>query len=228
MVDAALLELEGVVFDTRELRRLSLQDALRSHGLASTIDNDKLGGCGPRESALAALSRQGVEHDDVLLDLVVLAAERNFSSRLGMGGAALYEGALDFVREVSAVVRLAAVTRARRADTDTMLRLASLSDFFTLVVSADDVLDPKPAAEGHRLAIERLGRRRPLAPSATIAIEDGTSGIQAARAAGVRSVAVGPIPAHIAMEADAYVSSIAGQTIRALDALTRPGQEHVQ
>lgn len=228
MVDAALLELEGVVFDTRELRQISLQDALRGHGLASTVDQDHLDGCTPRESAGAALAHQGVEHDEVLLDLVALAAERNFSSRLAVRGAALYEGALDFVREASATARLAAVTRARRADTDTMLRLASLSEFFTLVVSADDVLDPKPAAEGHRLAIERFARRRPLALSATIAIEDGASGIHAARAAGVRCVAVGAIPAHVAMEADAYVSSIAGQTIRALDALTRPGQEHVQ
>ena len=29
MVDAVLLELEGVVFDTHELRRIALQDALR-------------------------------------------------------------------------------------------------------------------------------------------------------------------------------------------------------
>ncbi len=228
MVDAALLELEGIVFDTRELRRNSLQDALRDHGLASTIDDDHLDGHTPRASALAALSRQGVVGDDVLLDLVVFAAERHFTSRLAVTGAALCDGALDFVREASGNARLAAVTRARRADTDTMLRLASLSEFFTLIVSADDVLDPKPAAEGHRLAIERLARRRPLAPTATIAIEDGESGIRAARAAGIRCVAVGSIPAHIAMEADAYVPSVAGQTMRALDALTRPGQEHVQ
>jgi beta-phosphoglucomutase-like phosphatase (HAD superfamily) len=228
MVDAALLELEGVVFDTRELRRNSLDDALGAHGLGPTIDDDLLGGGAPRASAVAALSRQGIADDAVLLDLVVLAAERNFTSRLVVTGAALYDGALDFVRETSANARLAAVTHARRADTETMLRLASLSEFFTLVVSADDVLDPKPAAEGHRLAIERLSRRRPLAPSATIAIESGAEGIRAARTAGVRCVAVGPIPAHVAMEADAYVPSIAGQTIRALDALTRPGQEHLQ
>ena len=228
MVDAALLELEGVVFDTRELRRVSLQDALLDHGLASTIDRDRLDGLAPRAAAQAALACQGVARDDVLLDLVAVTAERAFSSRLSLVGAALREGALDFVREASAVARLAAVTRARRADADTMLRLASLTEFFTLVVAAEDVLDAKPAPEGYRVALDRLQRQRTLAPGAVLAIEDGEPGIRAARAAGLRCVAVGPLPAHTAMEADAYVPSLADHTLRGLDQLARPGQEHLR
>ena len=73
-----------------------------------------------------------------------------------------------------------------------------------------------------------MNRQRPLSPKAVIALEDGTAGIRAARAAGVRCIAVGPIPAHIAIEADAYVTSLAGQTARSLDLLSRPGQERVQ
>lgn len=227
MVDAALLELEGVVFDTRELRRNSLHDALLEHGVASTLDSDAVDGCPPRLAAAAALTAQGVAHDDVLLDLIALSAERAFTSRLALRGAALREGARDFVREASATARLAIVTRAQRTDVDTMLRLAGLAEFFTITISADDVLDGKPAAEGHRLALERLNRQRPLAPRAAIALEDGGTGIRAARAAGIRCVAVGPMPAYVAMDADAYIPSLRGQTIRALDQLSRP-QERVQ
>jgi HAD superfamily hydrolase (TIGR01509 family) len=224
MVDAALLELEGVVFDTHDLRRVSLQDALMDHGLASTIDTERLDGYPPRAAIAAALNQQGVEHDDVLIDLVALTAERAFTSRLAVTGAALRDGALDFVREASATARLVAVTRARRSDAETMLRLASLGEFFSTVISADDVLDPKPAADSHRAAIERLKRQRPVASSNIIAIEDGIPGIRAAHAAGVRCVCVGSLPAHVVMEADAYVETLAGQTIRSLDQLSRPGQ----
>ena len=226
MVDAALLELEGVVFDTRELRRNSLHDALLGHGIASTLDPDAVDGCSPRLAAGASLAGQGVAHDDVLLDLIALGAERAFSSQLALRGAALREGARDFVREASATVRLAIVTRAHRADVETMLRLAGLSEFFTITISADDVLDGKPAAEGHRLALERQtgsGRSRPPA----IALEDSGAGIRAARAAGIRCVAVGPMAAYVAMDADAYIPSVRGQTMRALDQLSRP-QERVQ
>ena len=76
MVDAVLLELEGVVFDTHELRRIALQDALLDRGLASTVDHDQLHGFGPRAAAAAALAKQGVAQDEVLLDLVALSAER--------------------------------------------------------------------------------------------------------------------------------------------------------
>jgi len=228
MVDAVLLELEGVVFDTRELRRKALRDALLEQGLAPTHDPDRLDGFAPRAAAQAALGHQGIPHDEVLTDLIALRAERAFAASLATGGTALCEGALDFVREAAAVARLAVVTRAKRADAESMLRLASLREFFAMVVSADDVLDTKPSSETHLLAIERLGRQRPLMVGQVIAIEDGEPGIRAARAAGLRCIAVGPLAAHVAMEADAYVALLIGQTIRTLDQLSTPGQERVQ
>jgi beta-phosphoglucomutase-like phosphatase (HAD superfamily) len=108
-----------------------------------------------------------------------------------------------------------------------MLRLASLDEFFTITVAADDVLDGKPCGDGYRLALERLNRQRPVPAKAAIAIEDGPAGIRAARNAAIRCVVVGPLAAHLAIEADAYVPSLGGQTIRSLDQLSRP-QERVR
>jgi beta-phosphoglucomutase-like phosphatase (HAD superfamily) len=59
-------------------------------------------------------------------------------------------------------------------------------------------------------------------------LEDGASGIRAAHAAGIRCIAVGPIAADQAMEADAFVDSIAEHSLKSLDELSSPGQEHVQ
>lgn len=228
MVDAALIELEGVLFDTRELRRSSLREALHERQLPTDLNYDSVDGYPPRIAAALVLAELGAPTDVVLLDLITLTAERTFSARLSSTGAALCDGARDFVREASATTRLAVVTRARRADLETMLRLASLGEFFTITICSDDVLDVKPSAAGHLLAIERLNRQRALSPKAVIALEDGAPGIRAVRDAGVRCIAVGDVPAHIAIEADAYVESLAGQTARSLDLLSRPGQERVQ
>lgn len=192
------------------------------------IDTSRLDGESQRAAVLAAFAAQGAPPDEVMADLVALAAERTFSSRLGLRGAALREGALDFVREAAGTTRLAVVTRARRADADTLLRLAQLDAFFNVIVTADDVLDAKPGPEGYRIALERLAKMRPVDPRSAIAIEDGGPGIRAARAVGVRCIAVGPLPAHVAIEADAYVPSLESQTVRSLDQLSRPGQERVQ
>jgi beta-phosphoglucomutase-like phosphatase (HAD superfamily) len=62
----------------------------------------------------------------------------------------------------------------------------------------------------------------------TLALEHALAGIRAARGAGITCVAVGPLAAHVAIEADAYVLSLAPHTIRSLDHFVRTGEEHVQ
>jgi beta-phosphoglucomutase-like phosphatase (HAD superfamily) len=153
-----------------------------------------------------------------------MRAERAFSSRRATSGAALCPGARQFIENAAGATRLAVVTRARRGDADTMLRLSSLGDAFTTVVTADDLIDAKPSGEGHRLAIERLSKRRTTTARQSIALENGVAGIRAARDATVRCVAIGPLGAHVAMEANAYVPSLEGVTMRALETLIRAGE----
>jgi beta-phosphoglucomutase-like phosphatase (HAD superfamily) len=230
-LDAALLEIEGVLFDTRTMRRSTLQDALREHGLAAQVDPDLVDGLALREAAAATLRHSGepgAAHDEVLLDLVRASAERLFASRLSASGVALSAGALDFVRESAAMTRLAVVTRARRDDAQALLRLASLDEFISTVVTADDVADVKPSCEGHRRAIERLSRQRAVDERSVIVVEDSAAGIHSAHAASLRCIAVGPLPAHVALEAEAYVESLNGHSVRTLERLSRPGRERVQ
>lgn len=228
MVDAVLLELEGVVFDTRELRRLSLRDALLEHGLAPTIDPDAIDGATPRAAVERSLALQSVDHDDVLVGILTDRVERAFSKHLATSGAALCDGAYAFVENAAASARLAIVTSSRRSDVDTMLRLAALADYFSVVVAAEDVLEDKPSSEAHRLALGRLSKQRPVTLKRTLALEHGLVGIRAARNAGITCVAIGPLEAHIAIEADAYVPSLAAHTIRSLDHFLRTGEEQVQ
>lgn len=230
MVDVVLVELEGVLFDTRELRRAALADALGAHGLDASFDVDAVDGWPTAAGVRAVVASRVVGGDDVLADLITLRADRAFAARLAMGGAAMRDGARTFVERAAVSVRLAAVTRARRDDADAMLRLAGISDLFTVLVTADDVFDAKPSPAPYALALDRLRRQRgaEVAPSAALAIEDGVAGCRAARAVSVRCVAVGPLPAHAALEADAYVDSLVGHTVRTLDELSRRRQERVQ
>jgi HAD superfamily hydrolase (TIGR01509 family) len=205
MVDVVLLELEGVVFDTREIREVSVREAMAALGIADAS-----------------------EVDDVMADLVQLRAARAFSTHVATRGLAMQPGARVLIEEAAATARLAAVTRASRAELDAMIRLAGLESAFTVTVCADDVLAPKPSAAGYNLALDRLGRRRAVAPAAVLALEDDAAGIRAARAAGTRCVVVGAVAAHVAIEADAYVDSLEGHTLASLDRLSRPGVERVQ
>ena len=193
MVDVALIELEGVVFDTRAPRYEGLREAFIAQGLDVALVPDIVDGLAPRAAVVATLANASMTADDVLVDLLTVRAERAFSRRLAVGGVGLRPGARAFIQAAAGKARLASVTRAIRADADAMLRLAGLDTTFTIVVCADDTLDIKPAADGYELALERLKRQRPFARGAVLALEDGAPGIRAARAANIRCAAVGPL-----------------------------------
>jgi len=228
MIDVALIEIEGVLFETAELRRSTLSEALHAHGMDAVIDPDLVDGWTSRAAAAAALAGTSFEHDDVLMDLIALSAERAFAARVAMSGVGVNAGARAFVEHAAAHGRIGVVTRMSRADAATLLRLADLDQFVTTIFSRDDVFDAKPSPEGYRVALSRLRRQRGDEPLKVIALEDGTPGIRAAHAAGLRCVAAGAVPPHVAMEADGYVAALDGQTLRSLELLSAPGRERVQ
>ena len=99
----------------------------------------------------------------------------------------VYPGVERLVRRLAGSCRLAVVSGTWRENVEVVLRAAGLAEAFAFVVGKEDVEAPKPDPAGYRLALGRLG----LKPSQVIALEDSATGLAAARAAGLRPVAVG-------------------------------------
>jgi HAD superfamily hydrolase (TIGR01509 family) len=101
----------------------------------------------------------------------------------------LYTGAADLVRALAARhgLRLGVVTTTWRENVDVVLGAAGIVDRFAVVVAKEDVAAVKPDPEAYRLALSRLR----LGPEAAVALEDSPTGLAAARAAGIRALAVG-------------------------------------
>lgn len=91
---------------------------------------------------------------------------------------------LDLLR--SAGARLAVGSSAPPENVDLILDAGGLRDYFSVSVDGKQVSRGKPAPDVFLIAAEKLG----LAPEHCIVIEDAPVGIQAARAAGMRAVAV--------------------------------------
>ena len=88
------------------------------------------------------------------------------------------------------------------------------------MISDDDPFPEKPSPEPYLAALERLARRRPVSYAHVVALEDGITGVRAAKAAGLRCAVVGTLPVHLAVNADALIPSLVGQTAASIDALT--------
>jgi beta-phosphoglucomutase-like phosphatase (HAD superfamily) len=220
MVDAVLLEWEGVLADTGAARRDSLLRALADEGvlLSAAAYDACCEGTGAHGAASAALASVG-RPDPTLAELVALRAGRSFTERLARGFT-LQPGAAEFVAGAAHRARIAIVTRASRGETEIALRLSGFESAVASVVTADDVLVPPPAPELYQRALAHLSRRRSVARErgAVVALAQGSAALLAARAAGVRTLAVGA-PAHVAVDADAAVSDLTGLTLDAVAAL---------
>jgi HAD superfamily hydrolase (TIGR01509 family) len=96
-------------------------------------------------------------------------------------------GAFDFIEDVSrAGIPMAVATSASASRTRSTLRRVGVLDHFQAVVTGDDVPEGKPNPAIYRLACARVKS----APAATVAIEDAVAGVQAAKAAGLKCVAI--------------------------------------
>ncbi|HWE38245.1 MAG TPA: HAD family phosphatase [Isosphaeraceae bacterium] len=101
----------------------------------------------------------------------------------------LYPGVVEVVRSLAARdgLRLGVVTTTWRENVAVVLGVAGLVDDFAVVVAKEDVAAVKPDPESYRLALTRLG----VGPEVAVALEDSPTGLAAARAAGLRALAVG-------------------------------------
>ena len=228
MLDTVLLELEGVIADTGEARRDAISAALRADDiqLQGAEYRDLCAGLAFDDAVHAAYRNAGRAGDETAIALAAHRAERAYRAYIGKG-LTLVEGARETLERLHDSVRLALVTRSPRNDAMFVLSLARMEHLFTCVVAAEDA-PPKPSPEPYKLALARLQRARARVVRGTVvAIEDGLPGIRSARAAGLATVVVGDVPAHVALEADGYVASIAGLTAESLLSLVAPRIEPI-
>jgi beta-phosphoglucomutase-like phosphatase (HAD superfamily) len=189
MVDAVLLEWEGVLADTAVARRDALARALAEEGV----------------------QLDALRSDPVLATLVAMRASRAFAERLGKGFV-LLPGARAFVEHAQIGSMLGIVTSATRAETEFVLRLSGLDAAVSTIVSADDGLDAPPSPATTARAVEQLARRRALRRDRIVSLGATSPALRGARTAGVHTIAVGA-PAHVAVDADGAVNAIAGLTL---------------
>ena len=83
---------------------------------------------------------------------------------------------------------------ANKAEVGYVFQRANLTPLFSVVVTAEDASECKPAPECYVAGLTKLNEKRqrerqlPLLASECLAIEDSPPGIQSARAAGMRTL----------------------------------------
>lgn len=94
-------------------------------------------------------------------------------------------GVLEFVKSLKkSKYKTALVTGSLRIRAQKAMKDIGLTDYFDILITADDVTKGKPDPECFRMAAEKLG----VLPSESIVFEDAFNGIESAKLAGVEKI----------------------------------------
>lgn len=121
----------------------------------------------------------------------------------------LFPGVAPLINALAARYPLAIVSGALRQEIELALDRGGIREHFPIIISTENVSQCKPDPEGYLKALDALRRNHPLEAAECLVIEDSIAGIRAARAAGMRCLAVATsYPAGELTEADVVVEAL--------------------
>jgi beta-phosphoglucomutase len=212
MIHAILFDFNGVIIDDERIHLKAYREVLLAESVPLT-DEDYFASLGMDDAAFvrAAYARCGQPlSDDVMQTLI--RREHELHREFITNDLPVPAGVVTFIKGAARRYQLGIVSMAVRSEIDHVLGLAGLNHLFSIIVSAEPSLKHKPAPDCYERALELLNERRrtarelPLLPNECLAIEDAPPGIEAARAAGMRTIGVtNTVPESLLREAQAEV-----------------------
>jgi HAD superfamily hydrolase (TIGR01509 family) len=202
--EAFLFDLDGTLVDSERENVESVVLALRRYGAEMTDEErgfvighswNEIYKMVARNHALTVPMRE-------LIDAAV--AEKD--ALIAQTGHRALPGAVALVRRLARHAKLAVVSGASGKEVRDALTGIGVRDLFPVIVAAEDYAHGKPSPEPYLEGLSRLG----VGARRAIVFEDATPGIQAARAAGLKVIAVraGNFAGYDLSEADVVVDSL--------------------
>ena len=206
MLRALIFDFDGLILDTETPEMLVWQELFARHGQAFSVDTwgQIVGGAGHT-------TYEPVVHLESLVGHPLDRQAVNLQARRLSNEAILLQpvlpGAVELIRAAkSQAYPLAIASSSPHVWVDTHLQRLGLFDYFDAILCADDVTRTKPDPGLYLAALREL---RVTAHEAVV-FEDSPNGIQAAKTAGIFTVAVpNPLTIQLALDqADLVLKSL--------------------
>jgi HAD superfamily hydrolase (TIGR01509 family) len=183
VIDGVVFDLDGVLLDSEQIWDSVREELVRERGgrWHERAQRDMMG--------MSSLEWSRYLHDelgvpdppDEISAEVVRRLESRYRDRLPV-----LPGAREAVERLAARWPLALASSSNRELIDLALELMGVGHLFGATVSSEEVARGKPAPDVYLEAARRLG----VDPARAAAVEDSQNGIRAAKAAGMRVIAV--------------------------------------
>ncbi len=222
MLQAIILDFDGVIADTEKLHLRAFQDVLRRHGIELSAEEyyERYLGLDDGGVLDAIMRQRGVARDESRVT-ALLGEKADRYGALIAGTTVLFEGVETQLRAWGHDLPLAIASGSLRSEIEFILGPHALLACFAAIVSAEDVTRGKPAPDPYLAALDRLNRTRAIGPRSVVAVDDSIPGIEAARSAGMWTIGVATNqPPSALSSADMVVDSLAHLELSTLRTLT--------
>jgi beta-phosphoglucomutase family hydrolase len=210
---AAIFDWDGVIVDSSAQHEASWNVLAQREGRVLPAGHFKKGFGMKNEVIIPEVL--GWAKEPAEIDRLARAKEQIYRDLVDRDGISPIPGVTEWLTTLKASgVPCAIGSSTHRLNIDCVLRHIHLADFFAAIVAGNDVTHGKPAPDIFLKAAERLG----YLPTRCVVFEDAHVGIEAARAGGMKVVAVTTThPAESLQDADVVVGRLDELTVGRMD-----------
>ena len=194
MIQAIFFDFNGVISNDERIHLKAYRQVLESEGV-SISDEEYFACLGMDDVAFvrAAFARRNQSLTEEKMNAVI-EREHQLHRELIKDDLPVSPATVTFLKEAARCYQLGVVSMAVRAEIDHVLQRARVDTLFAIYVTGGQVARHKPAPDCYLRALDLLNDRRraerklPLLARECLVIEDAPPGIEAARAAGMRTI----------------------------------------
>lgn len=183
-IEALIFDMDGVLIDSEPVHLLAYQKFFREYGVVYTQDdNSQFLGQKDIEIAVNLIARHNLP---LTKEQFVAKKEEAFQSLI-VANPVAREGLIETLEAARRLhLKLAVASSATLGSIDLIVKVLDIRNYFDNLTSGDEVQNGKPAPDVYLLAAERL-----CVPAENcLVIEDTDAGVQAAKSAGMRCIAI--------------------------------------
>ena len=185
MAEAVIFDWDGTLADTRKAVVKSFQKVLTEAGcrVSDTFIERRMG-IGTKKTIIEAFREC---HKRLDVSTLKKLADEKVSIHAGLADIVyLFDGVTELLEALQNKTKIALATMSNKKVVDSLIPAKKIAAYFEVVVTADDVTNPKPDPEVFLLTAKNLD----VDPKDCVVVEDSVFGVQAARAANMKCIAV--------------------------------------